>query len=360
MKLLHVVGARPNFMKAAPVMEAVAYYSGMSQVLVHTGQHFDENMSDIFFHQLGLAKPDYYLGINGGSHASQTARVMLELEGIFVKEEPDLVIVYGDVNSTVAAAMVAAKLGIQVAHVEAGLRSFDRTMPEELNRVLTDHIADIHLIPSLDAKKNLHDEGLGGRDIQFVGNVMIDSLVRALPYARRPEDIAIPSEFALLTLHRPANVDERDSLAGLMSVVAEIAELYPVIFPLHPRTKQQLQRSGIVVPEGCHIQQVDPMGYFEFLWCMQQASLVITDSGGIQEETTYLGVPCFTLRDNTERPVTIERGTNLLVGSNGAGLLSEVEKLRQCEDGPGKKTSSIPDKWDGKAATRIAEHLSRL
>lgn len=359
MKILHVVGARPNFMKAAPVMEAVSGGAGLRQRLVHTGQHFDEKMSAIFFHQLGMPQPDYFLNINGGSHAELTARVMLSLEGIFVEERPDLVMVYGDVNSTVAAALVASKLRIKVAHVEAGLRSFDRSMPEEVNRVLTDQIADIHYIPSIDAKRNLDAEGLSNRDIQLVGNVMIDSLVRALPHARQPEDMTIPDSFALVTLHRPANVDERETLAGLMSVVAELAETYPVIFPLHPRTKQQLEASGIPIPEKGRIQLIDPMGYFEFLWCMQHASLVLTDSGGIQEETTYLGVPCFTARDNTERPVTIDQGTNLLVGANGAGLLREVEKLRQREDGK-EKTTSIPDKWDGRAAKRIAEHLLRL
>lgn len=357
MKILHIVGARPNFMKAAPVIEALRKESRIRQVLVHTGQHFDEKMSDIFFRQLGLPEPDHFLGINGGSHAQMIARIMLAVEDVLRTEQPDLLMVYGDVNSTVAAALVAAKMGIRVAHVEAGLRSFDRTMPEELNRILTDQIADLLFIPSRNAETNLYAEGLSSRDIHFVGNVMIDSLVRCLPHARKPEDLVIPDEFALVTLHRPANVDDPDKLAALMRAVRDLSDTVPVIFPIHPRTRKQLGGDGPKGPANSGaLQLVDPLGYFEFLWCLKNASLVLTDSGGIQEETTYLRVPCFTARDNTERPITIEQGTNSLVGSDASGLMRGLAQLPEMRGLWSRQ--ELPEKWDGKAAERIAEHVA--
>ena len=353
MNVLHVVGARPNFMKAAPVIEALKAHDGIRQVLVHTGQHFDAKMSDIFFAQLGMPQPDHFLGISGGSHARMTSRIMVEVERVLLDEKPDLLMVYGDVNSTVAAALVAAKMGIRIAHVEAGLRSGDRSMPEELNRLVTDQLADLLLTPSRDAGENLLREGIATGKIHFVGNVMIDSLMRCLPHARKPQDLVIPEEFALVTLHRPANVDDTEKLAALMRAVRDLSDTVPVIFPIHPRTRKQLEESGTAgrAPSGA-IQLVDPLGYLEFLWCLQNAALVLTDSGGIQEETTYLRVPCFTARDNTERPITIEQGTNLLVGAD-AGLLKEKLEMqvawcrKECD-------TPLPEKWDGHTAQRIA------
>lgn len=285
-----------------------------------------------------------------------TSRIMLEVERVLLDEKPDLLMVYGDVNSTVAAALVAAKLGIQVAHVEAGLRSGDRTMPEELNRLVTDQLADLLLTPSRDADENLRREGIEAGKIHFVGNVMIDSLMRCLPHVRKPPDLTIPDEFALVTLHRPANVDDPDKLAALMQAVRDLSDTVPVIFPIHPRTRKQLDGRGTAgeMHSGA-IQLVDPLGYFEFLWCLKNASLVLTDSGGIQEETTYLRVPCFTARDNTERPITIEQGTNTLVGSDASGLVGSLARLPEMRGLWSRQ--ELPEKWDGRAGERIAEVL---
>jgi UDP-N-acetylglucosamine 2-epimerase (non-hydrolysing) len=357
MKVLHVVGARPNFIKAAPVIEALKPYGGIDQVLVHTGQHFDEKMSAIFFTQLNMPQPNYFLGVHGGSHGSMIGRILLALEEVLEAEHPARLIVYGDVNSTLAGALAAAKRDIPVSHVEAGLRSNDRTMPEELNRILTDQIADQLFVPSLDAEKNLHAEGIRDRDIQFVGNVMIDSLVHCLPHARKPEHVTIPQTYALVTLHRPANVDDHDRLAALMDVLEALSERLPVLFPIHPRTRQQLEAhlSPAKVREADRIQLVEPLGYLEFLWCLRHAALVLTDSGGIQEETTYLRIPCYTARDNTERPITIHQGTNTLVGSDASGFMGQLELLPQRRLLWNEQ--HLPEKWDGNAAPRIAEQV---
>ena len=327
MKILHVVGARPNFMKIAPIMEEVAKYPArFQQVLVHTGQHYDDNMSKVFFEELELTQPDIYLGVGSGSHAEQTARIMLAFEPVLLEHRPDWVIVVGDVNSTVACALTAAKLGVKVAHVEAGLRSFDRTMPEEYNRVLTDHIADLLFTTEPSANENLRREGISEEKVHFVGNVMIDTLLRHKKRALALDVLGKyglqPQGFALLTLHRPSNVDVPEVLAGILDALAEVQARLPIIFPAHPRTRQRIDDLGLDNPQSTfrNLQLIEPLGYLEFLNLMANAQLVLTDSGGIQEETTVLGVPlrqgsgqaCLTLRKNTERPVTVTQGTKPL------------------------------------------------
>ncbi len=365
MKLVHVVGARPNFMKAAPVMAALKRKPGLSQYLVHSGQHYDRNMSAVFFEELGLPVPDADLGVGSGSHAAQTAAVMVGLEPILCRQRPDVLVVYGDVNSTLAAALTAVKLGIPVAHVEAGLRSFDRSMPEETNRLLTDRIAAMLFTPSRDGDDNLLREGASPEDIHLVGNVMIDTLVRLLPQAdpeRRRQALpaslgeALPGQgYVLVTLHRPANVDNDQVLRALVETLARVAHRIPVVWPVHPRTRQRLAKTGLEQSaKGLHLS--DPLGYLDFLALQQGARAVITDSGGIQEETTYLGVPCLTVRDNTERPVTVSHGTNLLVGRDMDLLLRELERIL---DGRGK-TGVIPPLWDGRTGERIADIVSAL
>jgi UDP-N-acetylglucosamine 2-epimerase (non-hydrolysing) len=353
MRILHVVGARPNFMKAAPVMRALSAYENVSQVLVHTGQHYDANMSGLFFRQLDLREPDINLGVGSGSHAAQTARIMMGLEPVLEQEKPHLLLVYGDVNSTVAAALVASKLLIPVGHVEAGLRSFDRTMPEEINRLLTDRLSDLLFTPSPDGDENLIREGVSRDKIHRVGNVMIDTLIRLLPEAKGPRfksDGGTNGKYALVTLHRPSNVDDTAMLAGLMQTLETISRDLAVVFPVHPRTRRRLQSSGIV-PDRSGIRLIDPLGYLEFLALQQRATVVITDSGGIQEETTLLGVPCLTVRENTERPVTVDLGTNVLVGRDMERLKQEVNRVL---DGRAKK-GRVPPLWDGKAGERIAD-----
>lgn len=357
MNILHVVGARPNFMKAAPVMAAIGRCEGMRQTLVHTGQHFDAMMSTVFFDELGLPKPDHFLGINGGSHAQMTARIMLGIEPILEAERPDWLLVYGDVNSTVAAALVAAKLGIRIAHVEAGLRSGDRGMPEELNRMVTDQLADLLLTPSVDADANLKREGVAEEKIRMVGNVMIDSLVTQLPKARKPEGIALPERYALVTLHRPSNVDTGESLVALMACLEALAKETVLVFPIHPRTRQRLEQIGWDNQGKNNLLLVEPLGYLEFLWLQQHAKYVLTDSGGIQEETTFLRVPCLTLRENTERPVTITHGSNRLVRAVVPELKAAVAAA--LADRPTLAAKPLPPLWDGKAAERIAKVLSR-
>lgn len=356
MKILHVVGARPNFMKVAPVMRALEKKEGVKQILVHTGQHYDVNMSDIFFQQLGIPVPDINLEVGSGSHAVQTAQIMIRFEETVLKEKPDLVLVYGDVNSTVAAALVCAKLGIRMGHVEAGLRSFDRTMPEEINRLMTDQIADYLFTPSKDGDENLFREGVAAQKIHFVGNVMIDTLVRLLPVAeslwtRLSTDLKISErKYCLVTLHRPSNVDDPSMLAKIVNALNEISLALPIVFPIHPRTRERMASYNIKVSGNGNLQLVDPIGYLDFLCLQQQAKLVITDSGGIQEETTYLGVPCLTVRENTERPVTVEIGTNVLVGRDTSRLWVETRRVL---DGAERK-GAIPPLWDGRAAERIA------
>jgi UDP-N-acetylglucosamine 2-epimerase (non-hydrolysing) len=353
MKLLHVVGARPNFMKVAPVLAAVRDRGVGEQILIHTGQHYDANMSDVFFEHLGIPRPDFNLGVGSGTHAQQTASIMKSIEPLIVSQKPDLVLVYGDVNSTIAAALVCAKLLVPVAHVEAGLRSWDRTMPEEVNRVLTDQIADLLFTPSADGNDNLAHEGVARDKIHLVGNVMIDTLVRRLPYCRCPESIELPSRFALATLHRPSNVDDPAALASLIHGLSRIAQIVPVIFPVHPRTRERIGRLGLPQETTVGVTLVDPLGYLDFLFLEKHAALVVTDSGGIQEETTFLGVPCLTLRSNTERPITITAGTNLLVGQDMQLLVREARRIL----GEATDRRNPPPLWDGHAAERIAAVL---
>jgi UDP-N-acetylglucosamine 2-epimerase (non-hydrolysing) len=350
MHILHVVGARPNFMKVAPVMRALGKMPETRQTLVHTGQHYDENLSGIFFSQLGIPQPDVNLEVGSGSHAAQTAEVMKRLEPILVARNPDIVLVYGDVNSTVAAALVCSKLLIRLGHVEAGLRSFDRTMPEEANRVVTDHLADLLFTPSEDGDSNLRREGIPAEKIFRVGNVMIDSIVRLMPEVMRLPPNGSSDRFALVTLHRPSNVDDDTSLKELLAALLRVNERLEVVFPVHPRTRQRIENLEINI-EKLHL--LEPLPYIEFLSLQRRATLVITDSGGIQEETTYLGVPCLTLRNNTERPVTVDMGTNTLVGQDPLLLVSETERILE---GNGKK-GTIPPLWDGYASERIARVL---
>jgi UDP-N-acetylglucosamine 2-epimerase (non-hydrolysing) len=348
----HVVGARPNFMKAAPVFDALSKYEGIRQTLVHSGQHYDFNMSDVFFQQLGLPEPGINLQVGSGSHAQQTAQIISRFETVVLEQKPDIVVVYGDVNSTVAAALVCAKLLVPLAHVEAGLRSFDRTMPEEINRILTDQVSSFLFTPSPDGNENLAREGISPEKIKFVGNVMIDTLVRMLPKAvSRPD---LPAQYALVTLHRPSNVDDIEWLSSMLQQLAEISSELPVVFPVHPRTRERLKQAGIEGHEDS-IRILDPLSYLDFLGLQKGARVVLTDSGGIQEETTYLGVPCLTVRENTERPVTTEMGTNILVGRNIQRLREEVQKIQNGEIKQGR----IPSLWDGRAAERIAAVLAQ-
>ena len=343
MHLLHVVGARPNFPKLAPVHRA-ARRAGHAQVVVHTGQHYDEAMSASFFRELEIPEPDVNLEVGSHSHAVQTARIMERIEPVLQERRPDWVLVYGDVNSTVAAALVAVKLGIRVAHVEAGLRSHDRTMPEEINRIVTDRLADLLLTPSRDADVTLRAEGAPPARIAFVGNVMIDSLFHAL--ASVPPE-AGERDAVVVTLHRPSNVDDPERLRALMAALREIAGERPVIFPVHPRTRQRLDALGVALGD---VRAIDPIPYREMLAHVRGAHAVVTDSGGLQEETTALGVPCFTVRDNTERPVTITEGTNQLVRDLG-GLAALVRAARRPAE------TRRPEGWDGHAGTRVVESL---
>jgi UDP-N-acetylglucosamine 2-epimerase (non-hydrolysing) len=352
MRILHVVGARPNIVKVAAV-HAGCREAGLAQVVVHTGQHYDANMSAVFLDQLGLPAPDVDLGVGSGTHAEQTARVMTRLEPVLLERDPDWVIVYGDVNSTVAAALVAAKLPIPVAHVEAGLRSFDRTMPEEVNRVLTDQLSDLLFTTGEDGDANLAHEGVAAARVRRVGNVMIDTLVR---FARLAEAMVLPShpkEYGLVTLHRPSNVDDPESLRRIMGSLARISARLPIVFPVHPRTRRILDRL-VDVPEAPRLWLVEPLGYLEFLNLESKARVVITDSGGIQEETTFLGIPCLTLRPNTERPITVTLGTNKL--SSPDALESDVDAVL---DGRARK-GVVPPLWDGHAAERIAAVMAAL
>ncbi len=356
MHVLHVVGARPNFMKAAPVLRALSERPGVQQTLVHTGQHYDANMSDVFFRELGIPAPDVNLEVGSGSHSQQTAAVMTHFEPAIEECKPDLVLVYGDVNSTVAAALVCAKLLVPVGHVEAGLRSFDRTMPEEINRLMTDQLADLLFTPSQDGNVNLLREGVAEEKIHLVGNVMIDTLVRLLPRAEerwpdlsRSLDIS-SAPYVLATLHRPSNVDEPAMLEAIVRTLRDVAQEVPVIFPVHPRTRMRLHRLELGEMDR-RFRLLDPVGYLDFLALQRHAAAVITDSGGVQEETTFLGVPCLTLRENTERPVTITCGTNVLIGRDTERLRSEVARvLRQ-----GRGRAAVPPLWDGLASERIAD-----
>lgn len=360
LKILNIVGARPNFMKMAPIIAAIARRSGLaSQMLIHTGQHYDEAMSASFFRDLQMPPPDINLEIGSGSHAEQTAHVMLAIEPVLKTERPDWVVVVGDVNSTLAAALTAAKLGIKVAHVEAGLRSFDRAMPEEINRVLTDRISDLLLTPSEDADRNLLAEGIAPERIVRVGNVMIDSLFAQLELARQSAILAqlnlSPRNFAVLTLHRPSNVDDATTLKRIFAALTVVAAELPIIFPAHPRTQIRLKEFGIELPP--RVKLIEPLGYRDFLQLWSNARLALTDSGGLQEETTALGIPCLTLRENTERPITVEQGTNTVVGREPERIIAAAFEILR---GDQNRQPQIPELWDGRAAERIVEALLKF
>lgn len=363
MKILNIVGARPNFMKMAPIIEAMNRYPDTIQhVLVHTGQHYDQKMSKAFFDDLGMPKPDIDLEVGSGSHAEQTARIMIAFEKVCIAEKPDLVIVVGDVNSTMACTITAKKLGIKVAHVEAGLRSRDMGMPEEINRLCTDVLCDYLFITDHFANENLRAEGVAEDRIIFVGNVMIDTLVKHRKMAEQLDvlkKLGLEKEkYATLTLHRPSNVDDREIFEGILQALHVISLEVPIIFPIHPRTRKMAEQFGLdhyftvgEKVEGIWI--TEPLGYLEFLHLNMHAKMVLTDSGGLQEETTVLGVPCITMRNNTERPITCEVGTNSVVGNDGGKIISAARDILAGRKYP----DTIPEKWDGRAAERIVDWL---
>jgi len=383
MKIMVVVGARPNFMKAAPVVFAIHDHNAKTSaaekiqlVLVHTGQHYDEAMSGSFFSDLGLPKPDVHLEVGSGSHAVQTAEIMRRFETVVLEEKPDLVLVFGDVNSTVACALVTSKMSFDsngkrplIAHVEAGLRSFDRAMPEEINRVITDHLSDLLFVTEESGRENLRHEGIAPEKIHFVGNTMIDSLLASQEKAERStihEQFGLRNNangssggfrrYALLTLHRPSNVDDRETFLSILQGLDELSKSHPILFSAHPRTRKRISEFGLdhffSSNQEFGIRLLEPLGYLDFLCLTKNASLVVTDSGGIQEETTCLRVPCVTVRENTERPVTVTHGTNVIAGTNSGNIRRAVaDQLR------GQKQSSIPEKWDGHAAERIVKTI---
>jgi len=342
-------------MKAAPLLQALGR-ALVRQTLVHTGQHYDVNMSDVFFQQLDMPQPDVNLGVGSGSHAQQTAEIMSRFEPVVLERRPDLVLVYGDVNSTVAAALVCSKLQIPVGHVEAGLRSHDRTMPEEVNRLLTDQISDLLFTPSCDADENLRHEGIATAKVHLVGNAMIDTLVRLLPRAEEQQNDGVPEPYALVTLHRPSNVDDLHWLREMLLALSDLSHELTVVFPVHPRTRQRIADLRLQALANGRLSMLEPRPYLEFLALQRRAILVITDSGGIQEETTFLGIPCLTVRENTERPVTTSLGTNVVVGRDIARLRSEVQRIL---NGGAKRPSPIP-LWDGHAAERMAAVIASL
>lgn len=362
--ILTIVGARPNFMKAAPVHRAFAA-AGVEHHIIHTGQHYDDSMSKVFFDDLGMPKPAEYLGVGSASHAVQTATIMIGLEKVFLQRKPRLVNVVGDVNSTMAAALVASKLLIPVAHVEAGLRSRDWTMPEEVNRCVTDVVSELLLTPSADADENLLREGVARERIVRVGNVMIDTLFMNLPRARAldlPGKLGLqPNGYAVLTLHRPSNVDVPETFARILSALLDIQEQIPLVFPVHPRTRARMKafEVGAKLEQAKNIKLIEPLGYLEFMSLTTRAKMAITDSGGLQEETTALGIPCLTLRENTERPITVEEGTNVVVGTDDQRIRDETAKILRGEG----KSGRVPALWDGKTSERIVEaelrHLAR-
>jgi UDP-N-acetylglucosamine 2-epimerase (non-hydrolysing) len=356
MKVLNVVGARPNFMKIAPIVEEMSRVPEIHGILVHTGQHYDAGMSDVFFRDLGIPRPDVHLGVGSGSHAEQTARVMVEFEKVCLAEKPDLILVVGDVNSTMACTLVGAKLLIRVAHVEAGLRSFDRTMPEEVNRLVTDALADLLFTTSRDADENLAREGVDRSKIHFVGNVMIDTLLKHREKAAALDvSTALgvkPRGYALVTLHRPSNVDDPAVFGEILEALRTIAETLPVIFPIHPRSAKRIAEFGL---NPGRVRTMDPFGYLEFLNLTSQARIVLTDSGGLQEETTILGVPCLTLRHNTERPVTVTHGTNVMTGPSKERILTAFRRILSGD----WKPQGPPELWDGRAAERIVNVIRK-
>ena len=360
--VLCVVGARPNFMKIAPIMRSFNRPEcKIKATLLHTGQHYDAAMKQSFFDQLGIPEPDIDLGVGGGSHAEQTAEIMKRFEPVVIETKPDVVLVVGDVNSTVACALVASKLGVKVIHVEAGLRSYDRAMPEEINRVLTDQISDLLFTTEESALGNLEREGIDRGRVHFVGNVMIDTLrfnlTRAIPAKETLEGFEIRERYGLVTFHRPSNVDVDSVLKGIVSTLINISKTIPLVFPVHPRTENSLKDKGYwPLLEAANIVLLKPQGYLELLGVMSEAAVVLTDSGGLQEETTALGVPCITIRESTERPITITEGTNVLVGTDPTRIIDAFEDVMTT----GGKSGSIPKYWDGNAADRISEVIVSL
>ncbi len=358
-KVISVVGARPNFMKIAPIHRAFQKYKdSIHHLICHTGQHYDEKMSKVFFEDLELPKPDFYLGVGSGSHAEQTANVMIKFEKILLEEKPDMILVVGDVNSTIACSLTASKLHIKIVHVEAGLRSGDREMPEEINRVLTDAISDLLFVTEKSGIENLKNEGISNGKVFFTGNVMIDSLAYFKPKIVNSDFLKKfelePKNYVLVTLHRPSNVDVKDQLIKLIDVLNTLAEKRKVLFPIHPRTQKNLTDFGLIKKISKNLILTEPIGYLDFLTLTSNAELIVTDSGGIQEESTYLGIQCITLRTSTERPITVEVGTNQLLGND----LEKAKKVAlEILDGNLKK-GNIPDLWDGKAAERITAIIS--
>jgi UDP-N-acetylglucosamine 2-epimerase (non-hydrolysing) len=360
LRILHIVGARPNFMKVAPIMrEMFRYPNDFHQLLVHTGQHYAPQMSQVFFQELDLPQPDINLNVGSGTHAWQTAQIMMHFEPVLLDYRPDWVVVYGDVNSTLACSLVSSKLSFPVAHVEAGLRSFDPSMPEEINRKLTDQISDLLFTPSEDADRNLEKEGIAENKVHLVGNVMIDTLIHLLPKSQqnwfRLVNQYAYDRYILVTIHRPANVDDPHTLAEIMSALETISEGIQVLFPVHPRTNARLTEYGLK-PRHDNLSILEPLSYLDFLALQEHATLVLTDSGGIQEESTYLGVPCLTARPNTERPITISLGTNQLVESTKPALIKAIqERLAK-----GKIKKQLPPLWDGHTASRIVKVFRKL
>jgi len=361
-KIICVCGARPNFMKIAPLMHAFKAYGRFQTLLVHTGQHYDENMSKLFFDELNIPKPDVNLEVGSASHAVQTAEIMKRFEPVVADYQPDYVVVVGDVNSTIACGLVAAKLQVKLIHVEAGLRSFDRTMPEEINRVLTDAISDLLFVTEESGLDNLKNEGVNSHKVHLVGNVMIDTLLANREKAQRSDVLGrlglTKKSYAVITLHRPSNVDEPEGLGTILTAFEEIQKELTLVFPIHPRTRANLARHGLAERAGAmeHLLLLEPLGYLDFLCLMSNGAVVITDSGGIQEETTILGVPCLTLRNNTERPVTITEGTNSLVRLDTTEI---IESCRRIMGSAQRQSGRIPRLWDGQAAQRIAQVIAQ-
>jgi len=359
-RIVLVVGARPNFMKSAPLMRELGKYPDrFENILIHTGQHYDHKLSQLFFEELKMPKPDIYLGVGSGSHAEQTARIMIGLESELGELRPDLVVVFGDVNSTLATSVVTSKLWIKLAHVEAGLRSFDNRMPEEINRIVTDRLSDYLFVSEESGLINLKAEGVPDEKVHFTGNIMIDSLVSNLEVAGKSDILdrlsLKPREYIAMTMHRPANVDNAEIFKGIIAVMKQISKRIPIIFPCHPRTQKRIEEFGLAQAGDDQFRIVEPLGYLDFLHLQAQCRMVLTDSGGIQEETTYLQIPCITMRENTERPATVDVGTNIIAGVGPQRILQEAT---QTLDGRGKK-GAIPELWDGKTAVRIVDILSK-
>ncbi|MCP4580339.1 MAG: UDP-N-acetylglucosamine 2-epimerase (non-hydrolyzing) [candidate division Zixibacteria bacterium] len=349
-------------MKSSPLIEEFKKHQDKFSVkLIHTGQHYDHNLSQLFFDHLKMPKPDIHLGVGSGSHAEQTAKIMVELEKVLLSQKPDLVVVFGDVNSTLAAALNTAKIGIKLAHVEAGLRSFDNTMPEEINRIITDRLSDYLFVSEKSGLNNLAKEGIANNKIFFVGNIMIDALINNLEIAGKSDILEKlklkPREYILMTMHRPANVDNEELLAGLLKAIDKISKTIPVVFPCHPRTANRLEEFGLL--SGLNSQSlrlIDPLGYLDFLHLQAESKFVLTDSGGIQEETTFLKIPCITMRDNTERPITVEIGSNVIAGTKPQRIIEEIDQILSGKN----KICQVPELWDGQTAVRIVETLIRV